>query len=190
MRVAPAQAVVQALELARTPILAAAMRRMPLPSGILDVIRLASGCRETSSAAETMYGAEPAFSRDAAVLYIQEVLFHANSDYYRVLGVQPDADQTELREHFFSLMKWLHPDVSGASWEAPFVTRVTVAWNALKTPHRRADYDFHAAMARDGDFFGAAARQQGDRAWQIQFQKVPARVRPSVGRRTMRKRWD
>lgn len=147
MRVTSAHAAVLALELARTPTLAAPMRLLPLPCGILTVIRLASGCLETSAAIERAVGCDPTFARDAAILYIQEVMFHDVDDSYRVLGIRPDDDLGLLREHFITLMKWLHPDSNGKSWESAFAIRVSAAWNALKTPHRRADYNRRAAAA-------------------------------------------
>jgi hypothetical protein len=78
--------------------------------------------------------------RDASVLYLQNVVL-AGSDHYRVLGCQRSAPQERLREHFGWLMKWLHPDRVQRDGEAAFAQRVLAAWDAVKTPERRAAYD-------------------------------------------------
>lgn len=147
----PAPALVQAIELARMPTLAPAMRRAPLPAGILQVIRLAGGDVEGGAAAGAALGCSPNYLRDAAVLFVQEVMLHDGSDHYRVLGVPADADHAQLREHFRCLMRWLHPDANGDGWESVFAMRVSGAWDALKTPKRRADYDRELAAQPPGN---------------------------------------
>src|SRR5262249_3277092 len=39
------------------------------------------------------------------------------------------------------LMRWLHPDLEPSGERSIFISRVTAAWNDLKTPQRRAAYD-------------------------------------------------
>jgi hypothetical protein len=39
------------------------------------------------------------------------------------------------------LLRWLHPDVAGGTERSVFAGRITAAWDDLKTPERRADYD-------------------------------------------------
>jgi hypothetical protein len=39
------------------------------------------------------------------------------------------------------LLRWLHPDLDRHGERKVFATRVTRAWNDLKTPDRRAAYD-------------------------------------------------
>ena len=134
-------AVALALELARTPTLASVMRHQALPQDILTLIRIASGDPERSSAAATAFGCQADAIKDAASLYLHEVVLHGNDDHYRTLGVRPDASEAQIREHFRCLMKWLHPDSNGQAWGSVFAGRVLEAWNALKTPERRANYD-------------------------------------------------
>lgn len=38
-------------------------------------------------------------------------------------------------------MRWLHPDRGGERWETAFSDRVNAAWNVLRSPERRAEYD-------------------------------------------------
>ncbi|MEX0852704.1 MAG: hypothetical protein WD036_05385 [Bauldia sp.] len=130
-----------ALELASWPSLASAMRGQPLPADVLGLIRIAAGdpeaCRDAAQLTER--GAEEI--RDAAVLYLQQVLFAQNSDHYRVLGADREASQEILREHLRWLMKWLHPDLSRREWGSVFAERVLGCWQELRSPDRRARYD-------------------------------------------------
>ncbi|HWS25159.1 MAG TPA: J domain-containing protein, partial [Xanthomonadales bacterium] len=74
-------------------------------------------------------------------------LFAPNADSYRVLGVAADSAQEQLRENYRWLMKWLHPDRNQDGWEAVYADRVNIAWQDMKTPERRAEYDRHASAA-------------------------------------------
>jgi DnaJ-class molecular chaperone len=79
--------------------------------------------------------------REAAAFFIEQVLLHPGADSYRVLGARPDAPNGELRRNMALLLKWLHPDSDRQGQRSVFATRVTRAWNDLKTPERRAAYD-------------------------------------------------
>lgn len=122
-----------ALDLARMPALASTMREQPLPPDTLVLIRIAAGCEETTQEAFRLTGAQPAALREAAVYYLQQVLFSARSDSHRTLGVQPGATRSEMREHLKWLMKWLHPDQDPDGWESVFAERVIRAWRDAGT---------------------------------------------------------
>jgi len=130
-----------ALDLAGMPTLAGVMQRGSLPIGVIDVIKIAARCPETSRRAVSLTGESPEAIRDAAILYLQSTLFYPNADCYRVLGVARDAPPEEIRLHMRWLMKWLHPDRQPNDWEATFAERVAGAWDELKSPDRRARYD-------------------------------------------------
>jgi hypothetical protein len=117
-----------ALHLARMPTLAAAMREQPLPPDTLVLIRIAAGCAETCGEAARVTGVQASAVREAAVLYLQQVLFATASDSYRILGVSPGASRSTMREHLRWLMKWLHPDRNPNDWESVFAERVLTAW--------------------------------------------------------------
>jgi hypothetical protein len=143
------QAVLLALELARQPSLAAAVRRRPLPrSGMLDLIRIAGGCVKTCGETARLTRKSPALIKQAAEFYLQHALFGPEANSYRVLGVSADAPQKQLREHMLWLMRWLHPDHNHGDWETIFATRVLEAWDNLKSPERRARYD-HDRLRHD-----------------------------------------
>lgn len=110
------------------PALAAQARQQPLPDGILDVIRIAAGCKETLEEAARQSGKEPRFINVAAEFYVQQVLLFPTADSHRVLGVRPGAPREEMRTHMRWLMTWLHPDRARADWQTVFARRVLAAW--------------------------------------------------------------
>ena len=79
--------------------------------------------------------------RQAATFFIEQILFAPDADSYRVLGASPQASAGELRRNVALLLRWLHPDRDPQGERSIFVSRVTAAWNDLKTPERRAAYD-------------------------------------------------
>ena len=135
------QALHQALDLASSPLLAGAIRVQPIPDDVLSLIQVAAGDELAVTQAVAATGARRERVREAAVLYLQHVVFAPNADHYRLLGAHPDAPHATLREHVGWLMKWLHPDRAENEWESVFTQRVLGAWNELKTPQKRAQYD-------------------------------------------------
>jgi hypothetical protein len=134
-------AVHYALDLAAMPGLARIIERDPLPDGILDLVRIAAGCTETTERAAALTGRPTDVVRQAAVVYLQTALFAPTADSYRALGVGRDARQDEIRRNLGWLMKWLHPDHAVDDWESRLAGRVLSAWEELKSPDRRARYD-------------------------------------------------
>jgi len=134
---------VLALDLLRTPVLAEVMRHQPLlPSTeLLVLIRIAGGCPETSREAVDCTGKSLQHIRDAVVLYLKQILLFPDADSYRVLGVDPQASHSTIREHLHWMMRWLHPDRNRNSWETVFACRVLSAWEDLKSSQRREAYD-------------------------------------------------
>jgi len=115
--------------------------------------------------------------RRAAAFFIEQILFAPDTDSYRVLGSAPQANASELRGNAALLLKWLHPDREPHGERSIFVSRVTEAWNNLKTPARRAAYDElrrssserksrnKAARRGNRKKFIAALRRQQERGW-------------------------
>lgn len=79
--------------------------------------------------------------RQAASFYVEQILLAPEADSYRVLGATPDATIDELRRNMALLLRWLHPDREANSARALFASRVTQAWNDVKTAERRHAYD-------------------------------------------------
>jgi hypothetical protein len=138
---AQATALYLALDLLHRPTLAGLMREQPLPQDVLMLIKIAAGDIRTEQRVLTMTSHSREHVREAAILYLQHVLLAPGADNYRVLGVQSDAPQHQLREHLGWLMRWLHPDRTRSEWDSVFAERVLTAWDTLKTAERRARYD-------------------------------------------------
>lgn len=79
-------------------------------------------------------------------------------DYYQVLGVEPNASDTEIKQAFRRLARKHHPDVSKAKGAEDRFKAVNEAYEVLRDKERRAEYD---ALRAGG--FDARARHRGPR---------------------------
>jgi curved DNA-binding protein CbpA len=61
-------------------------------------------------------------------------------NYYRILNVQPDAPLESIKNNYRTLLQKLrlHPDLGGENWNASIINE---AYNVLRNPLKRADYD-------------------------------------------------
>ena len=66
------------------------------------------------------------------------VTIYRASDHYRVLGVDPRADGAAIHRAYRDLARRFHPDVTG---DDTTMKIVNVAWDVLRDPRRRAEYD-------------------------------------------------
>lgn len=130
-----------AIDLMSVPSRVRMARSQPLPTGVSTLLRIAAGEEAAESAAITATGRSSDVIRRAAGFFIEQVMFCPNADSYRVLGASADATSTELRHNMALLMRWLHPDLDPQGLHSVFASRVTLAWNDLKTAERRALYD-------------------------------------------------
>jgi curved DNA-binding protein len=62
-------------------------------------------------------------------------------DYYKILGVEPDADQDEIRRVYRKLARKYHPDVSKESDAESRFKDISEAYEVLKDPEKRAAFD-------------------------------------------------
>jgi hypothetical protein len=130
-----------ALDLAKAPVLARLAAKQSLPPGMTAVLQIAGGDAAALDAAVAVTGEAPETIRRAAVLFLEAVLFTPTADSYRLLGAERASTQAELRDHMRWLMKWLHPDRERSEWQSALATRISAAWDDLKTPERRQAYD-------------------------------------------------
>jgi DnaJ-domain-containing protein 1 len=150
------------------------MRNRALPEGLSAVIRIAAGDEELAGEWSSETGESAEAVTEACVFFLQQVLFAPGSDSYRVLGAAPDATQAKLREHYGLLMRWLHPDRQGEDgWESIYADRVNQAWQDLKTPKRRAEYDAQPREAGSPAMSGFSS---------VSLQRMPAAVSRPVPR--------
>lgn len=170
-----------AIKLYLTPSLIRDLRAAPLPSDVEFLFSLLA--REPAAELRAVQAcARPIeFIRAAAEFYVAHVLFHQNSDAYRVLGTEPSCPRQQIRANFSLLLQWLHPD-SGICDNQDFFDRVVGAWTCLKTPQDSIRYDPKAPahsqrrrrMDRSGRFVHAPFYQTSisDRNFRVKRSRV------------------
>jgi hypothetical protein len=146
-------AVKLAVDLMHFPSRVRSVRSAPLTDGVLILVRIAAGDEEASREAAESVGRSRDVVREAAAFFIEQILLHPGADSYRVLGARPEAPHCELRRNMALLLKWLHPDSDPHGQRVVFASRVTRAWNDLKTPERRAAYDRSQRSLAEKSFF-------------------------------------
>src|SRR5690242_1310271 len=100
MTFAAVPALSSALALRRSPRTALPESSGSLPPGVLLLIRIAAG-DETAIAEAKEASAEPIeVLREASGFYLQQILFAADANSYRVLGVNPGDEDARIREHY------------------------------------------------------------------------------------------
>jgi hypothetical protein len=152
-RIRHSAALEAAVGLFKAPDRAELLHASALPDDVLTVIRIASGDRALAEVCEEICGLPVDALQEACVFYIQSVLFHPDSDHFRVLGASREAYQDTLKQHYRWLQKWLHPDRDPEGWSSVYSHRVNIAWDTLKRPDRRAAYREslpHVVPAGDG----------------------------------------
>ena len=74
-------------------------------------------------------------------------------DYYKVLGVPRDVSQDELKKAYRKLARKYHPDVSKETNAETKFKEVGEAYEALKDPEKRAQYDQFGSSYQHGQSF-------------------------------------
>lgn len=62
-------------------------------------------------------------------------------DYYKTLGVSPDADTDEIKRAYRRLARKYHPDLNKESGSEERFKEIGEAWEVLKDPDKRKQYD-------------------------------------------------
>jgi hypothetical protein len=134
-------ALMAAIDLLHWPARVRLVRKLPLPDGVPILLRIVAGEEEAIRQAVAASGRSGETVHEAAAFFIEQILLGGEAEPYRVLGAKPDASTEELRRNMALLLRWLHPDRDGPGERSVFAARVTLAWDRLKTPERRAAYD-------------------------------------------------
>ena len=82
----------------------------------------------------------------------------ANKDYYKILGVDRNADANAIKKAYRKLAKKYHPDMNPGDKEAEAKFKeATEAYGVLSDPDKRRQYDQfgHAAFENGGGGAGA-----------------------------------
>lgn len=72
----------------------------------------------------------------------------AMTDPYLTLGIDPTADAAEIRQAYLRLMRRWHPDRPGGEGDAARAQEVTAAYELLRNPERRENFDRARRPAR------------------------------------------
>lgn len=135
------QAVKEALGLFHLPTNLRRLRSEPLPPDVDVLLRIVAGDSDLLATSSVLSERSPDLIRQAAVFYIEQVLFSPDADHYRLLAAPSTASVSDLRRNMALLMSWLHPDKDISGERAHLAARVTTAWDTLRSAERRADYD-------------------------------------------------
>ena len=71
-------------------------------------------------------------------------------DYYKILGVEEKVDAAELKKAFRKLARKYHPDVSTEADSEEKFKEINEAYEVLRDPEKRAEYDQLKAMGARG----------------------------------------
>ncbi len=62
-------------------------------------------------------------------------------DYYRILGLTRDADQTQIKKAYREKMKMYHPDAGGGKEDQDKLIEIQEAYEVLSDKERKREYD-------------------------------------------------
>lgn len=85
-------------------------------------------------------------------------------DYYKILGVKPDANLKEIKLAYRKLAQKYHPDVSDQSDAEAKFKEISEAYQVLKSTEKRAEYDEIRRYNIDGQAFRAPPGWQASSA--------------------------
>lgn len=81
-------------------------------------------------------------------------------DYYKILGVEPTADDKTIKTAYRKLARKYHPDVNKEAGAEDKFKEVAEAYEVLKNAEKRAEFDQLRQYAQQGGDWQAHARQR------------------------------
>ena len=139
-------ALAAAISMLERPHAAKLARSSRLPEGITFLLEIAAGEAPALGKAAQLTGRTEATLQKAAGFFIEQVLLSPDGDSYRILGSDRGAPLAELRRNMALIMRWLHPDLASDASSSLldrslFASRITQAWETVKTDERRTAYN-------------------------------------------------
>jgi hypothetical protein len=176
-----------AIDLLHVPSRVRPLRSATLPRDVLTLLEIAAGDAEATRQASQASGRTPEVVRNAAAFFIEQILLAPGADSYRVLGGTAHTSSSDLRRNMALLLRWLHPDMEhqGTGDRSVFASRITLAWEDLKTAERRAAYDTQqqgrakSSLARSKS--GMGRRTSSTKMRDGQYARHGYRARPPAG---------
>jgi hypothetical protein len=129
-------------------------RSSRLPEGVTFLLEIAAGEAHALSKAVQLTGRTEATLQRAAGFFIEQILLYPGGDSYRILGADGGTPLAELRRNMVLIMRWLHPDLapdassSNSLDRSLFASRITQAWETVKTDERRTAYNTSLAIKK------------------------------------------
>jgi len=130
-----------ALGLSHRPAMVRKARRMPLPSGMSLLLRVAAGDGDAIDEA-LKAGSDRRGLQRAALFFVEQVLLYPGAPPQRVLACEGEVTLARARTHMALLMRCFHPDVASSVSEinrSAFAQRVIAAWELLSATATTAE---------------------------------------------------
>ncbi len=89
-------------------------------------------------------------------------------DYYKILGVDEEASEEEIRAHWVELMKRHHPDLNQKHFNDETIKEINEAYEVLRDHSKRLDYDLERTLKKSfiKKFYSRAEKRNlGLRIW-------------------------
>ena len=142
-----ADALAAAMSMLERPHAAKLARASRLPEGVTFLLEIAAGEAQSLGRASQLTGRTERDIAKSCGFFIEQVLLCPGGDSYRILGADGGASLSELRRNMALIMRWLHPDVASDASSSIilnrslFASRITQAWETVKTDERRSAYN-------------------------------------------------
>src|SRR5471032_2624864 len=96
-------------------------------------------------------------------------------DYYKILGLEPTADDKAIKTAYRKLARKYHPDVSKEAGAEDKFKEASEAYEVLKSPEKRAEYDDLRKYGQQGrPFQGPPAGRAGAVAVAVARRATPS----------------
>ncbi len=116
-----------------------------LPDGMGEVLQLAAEGMpaQLKSSAGDLSDIPPEELHKMLSFFVEKVLFIAEGNHYRVLGLNPGASPAQIRNHYKLLLHLFYLDRSDLSseWDTERAMRINHAYSILRDQERRHAYD-------------------------------------------------
>ena len=110
-----------------------------------------------------------------------EMQTQSTKDYYAVLGVPADADETAIRKAFRTLARALHPDVNAAPEAEERFRDVAEAYQVLSRPGRKRLYDRIGYRGRGNGGFASGSADPLLEFWRMRRRRATQTLEVELG---------